>query len=277
MFGLTIYPPNHTNLSGKCIEPEKPPEMNAAAQHVEDTTRRSSDVIASVLVDEIKAGVLAVGVPLPTERELCDRFGASRPTVREALAQLHMRGYATAQAGHRPRAAKPSIEDILRGAGDLILDILGDAEAGAHLEQMRQFIEMGAAREAAVRADAVALSKLQQSLDLNGRAIGTPDFAATDIAFHRALVSVVGNPVMLSLHDIFVSGLIAQRPVREDAERHDRIAHDEHRAIYAAVLDGDAAIAVDVMEKHLARAYRNRLKAAASASAPATRSGNDVR
>jgi DNA-binding FadR family transcriptional regulator len=134
---------------------------------------------------------------------------------------------------------------------------------------MRQFVEMGAAREAAIRADAVSLSKLQEALERNGKAIGMPDFAQTDIAFHRALVSVVGNPVMLSLHDIFVSRLIAQRPTRDDAERHDRIAHDEHRTIHAAILDGDAATAVDVMEKHLARAYRNRLKAAVSASAPA--------
>lgn len=243
--------------------------MSAAARHAQEETRRNSDIIASAMIGEIKSGALLVGAPLPTERELCERFGASRPTVREALTQLQMQGYATSQAGHRPRAAKPSIEDILRGAGDLILDILGDAQAGAHLEQMRQFIEMGAAREAAIRADAVSLSKLQEALDRNGKAIGTPDFAETDIAFHRALVSVVGNPVMLSLHDIFVSGLIAQRPARTDAERHDRIAHDEHRAIHAAVLDGDAATAVDVMEKHLARAYRNRLKAAASASAPA--------
>lgn len=242
--------------------------MNAAIQRPNEETRRSSDIIAAALMAEIKSGELPVGAPLPTERELCDRFGASRPTVREALAQMQMQGYATAQAGHRPRAARPSIEDILRGAGDLILDILGDAQAGAHLEQMRQYIEMGAAREAAIRADAVALSNLQQALDLNGRAIATPDFAATDIAFHRALVSVVGNPVMLSLHDIFVSRLIAQRPARDDTERHDRIAYDEHRAIHAAILDGDAATAVDVMERHLARAYRNRLKAAASALAP---------
>ncbi|WP_127562601.1 FCD domain-containing protein [Nioella ostreopsis] len=249
--------------------------MTAAATPIDEidaantALRRSSDMIAEALVEEIKTGVLPVGATLPTERALCERFGASRPTVREALTQLQMQGYATAHAGHRPRAARPSLDDILRNAGDLILEILGDAEAGAHLEQMRQFIEMGAAREAAIRADAVALSKLQQALDVNAKAIGTPEFVETDIAFHRALVSVVGNPVILSLHDMFVSQLIAQRPAHDDAERHDRIAHDEHRLILAAVLDGDAATAVDVMDKHLARAYRNRLKAAALASAPA--------
>jgi DNA-binding FadR family transcriptional regulator len=233
-------------------------------------SRSGSVAIASTLISEIKEGALEVDAPLPTERELCDRFSASRPTVREALAQMQMQGYATAQPGHRPRAAKPSIDGILRGAGDLIRDFMGDVEAGAHLEQMRQFIEMGAAREAAARAGTVQLAKLQDALVRNGATIGTPDFAATDIAFHRALVTVVGNPVLLMLHDMFVSQLIAQRPATDDPEGHDRIAHEEHRAIHAAILDGDVASATEVMERHLARSFRNRLKAAALSDAAST-------
>ncbi len=229
--------------------------------------RISSAAIAGILIAEIKAGVLPVDAPLPTERQLCDRFASSRPTVREALGQMQMQGYVVAQAGHRPIAAKPSLDGILRGAGDLIRDLLGDAEAGAHLEQMRQFIEMGAAREAATRADSVQLAKLQEALARNGAAIGTPEFAATDIAFHRALVSVVGNPLLLMLHDMFVSRLIAQRPPTNDPAGHDRRSHDEHRAIHNAILDGDVAQATEVMASHLARSFRNRLKAAAQSDA----------
>jgi DNA-binding FadR family transcriptional regulator len=225
--------------------------------------RRGSAVIADALIAEIKDGTLPVDAALPTERELCDRFAASRPTVREALAQMQMQGYLTAQSGHRPRAARPSLDGILRGAGDLIRDLMGDAEAGAHLEQMRQFIEMGAAREAATRADTVQLAKLQDALDRNRAAIGTPDFAPTDIAFHRALVTVVGNPMILTLHDMFVSRLIAQRPATDDPAGHDRVAYDEHSAIHAAILDEDVATATEVMERHLARSFRARLKAAA--------------
>lgn len=230
-------------------------------------TRRGSAMIADALIAEIKAGALPVDAPLPTERDLCDRFAASRPTVREALTQMQMQGYATGQSGHRPRAARPSMDGILRGAGDLIRDLLGDAEAGAHLEQTRQFIEMGAARAAASRPDTVQLSKLQAALAENEAAIGTVDFAATDIAFHRVLVTAVGNPVILTLHDIFVSRLIAQRPATKDPEGHDRVVFGEHSGIYGAVLDGDVATATEIMEQHLARSFRNRLKAARRADA----------
>jgi DNA-binding FadR family transcriptional regulator len=222
--------------------------------------KRTSDLISETLIDEIRAGTLPLDEPLPTERALCERFAASRPTVREALAQMQMRGYATPGAGRRPRAMRPTLTSILRGVGEQIRDTLGDMESGAHLEQMRQFIETGAAREAATRSDNIHLSKMQSALEDNYRAIGSADFARSDIAFHRALVSVLGNPVILTLHDIFVQTMIATRPPTGDPERYDRIAYDEHRAIYQAILDKDAATAADVMDRHLARSYRARLK-----------------
>lgn len=231
--------------------------------------RSAPDAIAEALIGEIRSGGLAAGTPLPPERELCERFDASRPTVREALALMQMRGFLDAGGGRRPRTTRPSLQTILLAAADHIRDLMGDAEGGAHLEQMRQFIETGAAREAAMRRDRLQLARLQDALDRNEAAIGTARFAETDIAFHRALVSIVGNPVILTLHDMFVSAMLAQRPPVDDPARYDAIAHDEHRAIYEAVLGGDVIAATDVMDRHLARSYRARLKAPKSGLAPA--------
>lgn len=228
-------------------------------------TRRASDAIAEALIGDIRAVRIEIGQPLPTERDLCERFRASRPTVREALAQLQLRGYATAEAGHRPRAARPSLEAILRAAGDNLRDILGDEESAVHLEQMRQFIETGAAREAAAKADNLKVTKLRAALERNFEAIGTDRFAQTDIAFHRVLVSVVGNPVILALHDMFVSGLLAGRPRSENTAENHRVSYEEHRAIYEAVLDGDVIRATEVMDRHLERSYRTRLASPRSA------------
>lgn len=230
---------------------------------------RMPDVIASALIGEIRRGDIAQGQPLPPERELCERFDASRPTVREALAQMQMRGFLDAGGGRRPRASSPSLQTILHSAAGQFRDLLGDSESSAHLEQMRQFIETGAAREAAMRGDRIQIARLRDALDHNGAAIGTARFAPTDIAFHRALVSIVGNPVILALHDMFVSDLLAQRPPVDDPASHDRVAHDEHRTIYEAVLNGDVMTATDVMDRHLERSYRARLKALKSGNLPA--------
>lgn len=229
-----------------------------------ENVTRMPDLIASELIEEIRRGDIAQGQALPPERELCDRFDASRPTVREALAQMQLRGFLDAGGGRRPRASRPSLQTILHSAAGHIRDLLGDAESDAHLEQMRQFIETGAAREAAIRGDRVQIARLQDALEYNEETIGTPRFAETDIAFHRALVSIVGNPVILTLHDMFVSGLLAQRPPVEDPARHDAIAHEEHRAIYSAILNGDVMAATDVMDRHLERSYLARHRAAKS-------------
>jgi DNA-binding FadR family transcriptional regulator len=222
--------------------------------------RRAADGIAEALVADIRAGRLTVDEPLPTERALAERFGASRPTVRAALGQLAARGYLTGEPGHRPRAARPSLVAVLAAARDHVREILGDAESGAHLEQMRQFIESGAARAAATRADPLHMARLNATLEANFAAIGTPDFPRTDVAFHRALVSAVGNPVILTLHDMFVSALLAQRPAQPDQPAHDRVAYGEHRAIYQAILAADAETAAAVMDAHLARSWRARLR-----------------
>ncbi|MDG1117841.1 MAG: FCD domain-containing protein [Flavimaricola sp.] len=233
----------------------------APADNAVHGSRGAADTIAQSLVEAIRSGDILDDQPLPTERELCDRFDASRPTVREALAQLQLRGYVSGGQGRRPRATRPSLASILRGAGDHLREVLGDNESAAHLEQMRHFIETGAAREAATRADTIRIAKLRDTLDRNFEAIGTPAFPTTDIAFHRALVAVLGNPVILTLHDMFVSDMLAKRPHLNDRLSHDQIVYEEHRQIYQAILDSNPQIATDVMDRHLARSYRSRLAA----------------
>jgi GntR family transcriptional regulator len=55
--------------------------------------------LRQILADEIANGVFAVGGKFPTEYELCERFGVSRHTVREALRALEDQGLLARQAG----------------------------------------------------------------------------------------------------------------------------------------------------------------------------------
>lgn len=217
--------------------------------------------IAADMIERIKSGDFQVGDPLPPERELCEAYDASRPTVREALSLMQMRGFVSLGGGKRPRAAKPSLDRVLASAAEHICDILGDAETGAHLEQMRRFIETGAASGAAERASSIQLAKMRAALEANLRAIGTDDFAATDVAFHRAIVDVIGNPIILTLHDMFVSSLLAQRPEVQDRQKHDEMIYEEHRQIYEAILDNQIDQASALIDHHLLRSYKSRLTA----------------
>lgn len=55
--------------------------------------------VADVLIDEISMGSFPIGSMLPTELELCERFGVSRYTVREALRRLEEMGLVMRRQG----------------------------------------------------------------------------------------------------------------------------------------------------------------------------------
>ena len=226
---------------------------------MDEDSRISAQGIAALLADEIRKGVIPAGTALPTERSLCERFSVSRPTVREALLALQIRGFATGGSGKRPRAALPSLGMILQETGQHLRDALGDTRTGAYLEQMRQFVEAGAVREAARHASAAQIGQLKAALEANHAAIGTPAFTRTDIGFHQALVSVLANPVIDTLHGLFLAEALALRPDAPDRTAADHASYAEHLGVFHAILAGDATRATELIDAHLSRSYRERM------------------
>ncbi|MEU7191687.1 GntR family transcriptional regulator [Streptomyces sp. NPDC045369] len=64
--------------------------------------------IAAVLTAEIERGDLLPGRPLPSEKELTERFGVARNTARSALAVLRERGLVFTVSGRGTYVAEPS-------------------------------------------------------------------------------------------------------------------------------------------------------------------------
>jgi GntR family transcriptional regulator len=79
--------------------------------------------LAQTLIHEIETGRYPVGELLPTEYELCEQFGVSRFTVREAIKQLLQLGLVDRQpgVGTRVRFARPSREyrQVMQRLADL--------------------------------------------------------------------------------------------------------------------------------------------------------------
>jgi GntR family transcriptional regulator len=70
--------------------------------------------LREILLDLIESNELSIGAAIPSERELCQRFGLSRMTVRQAVDQLVSEGRLHRVAGKGTFVARPKIEMALR-------------------------------------------------------------------------------------------------------------------------------------------------------------------
>lgn len=79
--------------------------------------------LAQTLTSEIEDGRYPIGSLMPTEFDLCDQFGASRFTVREAIKRLVQSGMVSRQAGVGTRvlgmSRPPAYRQVMEGLSDL--------------------------------------------------------------------------------------------------------------------------------------------------------------
>lgn len=212
--------------------------------------------IANVLAEEVHGGILEVGAMLPSERDLCDRFGVGRTTIREAVKSLEAMQLVELRKGFRPRIVYPTLTQLLGSISAASGLFFRGTEGGAHMEQARLFLETSLARYAAQSATPAQIGKMVAAIERADRALDDlPAFRVADVEFHRALAEVPGNPIFVALHDAFVGGLMLARPGPRDVISHNRRSNDEHKGVVQAIIAQDADAAVAILTKHLTRNY----------------------
>jgi len=208
--------------------------------------------VIAYLKGAIERGELKAGDQLPPERELAQRFGVSRPTVRSVLKTLSAMGVVQIRqgAGTFMTAGPPTLDSAP-------LSYLA-ALHGFTRQQMfeaRIALEVTVASLAAERATADTLIAISEATTAMFASLDQPDlFLDYDIQFHRAIAAAARNPVLAAMVDM-VSAMFLH--VRRQTIGHAtdlKIAADEHRAIYLAIRANDAATAREAMSSHLRRA-----------------------
>lgn len=143
------------------------------------------------LVDGIRAGAAPPGTRLPRDIELAERFGVSRPVVREAIDLLRRAGIVDVRRGNRGGAFVRS----LAIPTELLTERtrLGREEIRQLLEA-RRTVETTCALLAAERgtvADLAELDALAHGLDATREA--PEDFIELDVRFHLRLAALSDN------------------------------------------------------------------------------------
>ena len=111
---------------------------------------RVADKVAAQLKLAISSGAIKVGERLPSERELAEQMGVSRPSVREALQKLEILGMVQAIQGGGT-VVKNLTEQEIRTPIEIVLG--EDRQKVVELTEVRACMESWAAREAAMEKD----------------------------------------------------------------------------------------------------------------------------
>jgi DNA-binding FadR family transcriptional regulator len=221
-------------------------------------TRVSIGRISEVIVDQvrllIRQGQLSAGDRLPSERELCERFGVSRVTVREALRVLEANGLVEIRVGARGGAfvTAPSSRMVGEGIADLItLATLSAVE----VTEARMVFELGIVPLVCERATERDIEDLYEICDRSSAALRDDDYPLELSAeWHTRYAQTAHNRAVAmlveSLHGPLVLSL---ERAREVAPLHGRRGVEEHRALVDAIAARDAAAADALMRTHLAR------------------------
>lgn len=221
----------------------------------------SRDTYSHQVADSLRQFVMAEnlrpGDMLPSTAELADRYGVSRPVIREALKSLEGRG----------------LIQLIKGKGAVVcavdrsqldsyferIEYLHE-DAIRELLEVRRALETHAAGEAARRAtpeDIVALGELVEQM--RSSLSDLERYADLDVNFHMRVVGMTGNAVLgmlvgsirESLRRSILTGL-QQRASTEELEEVQRF----HEDALSAIRNGDPAEARRAMDAHFDAAVR---------------------
>lgn len=154
---------------------------------------RPAELIESRLINAIVDGEFPINSTLPPERELAQRLGVTRPTLREALQRLARDGWLEIHHGKATRVRDYWHEGNLAVLGAIARhqDHL-PPDFVPNLLQVRELLAPAYARLAVKRAAKNLAKFLESYQDL----ADTPDvFAKADWEVHQYLTIESGNPV----------------------------------------------------------------------------------
>jgi DNA-binding FadR family transcriptional regulator len=218
--------------------------------------RKLSHEVVERLLSRIESGEIAPGDPLPSERELMEAYQVGRPAIREALQSLERWGLVTITHGERARLVVPTAGNLLAQVQEGARHLLrSEPHSLDHLKDARLFLETGMARLAAQRATPEGVAALRARLDDQREALThLEDFLDLDMAFHRELALLSGNPIFPAIIEAMFGWLAAFYRSLVRAPGAELLTLAEHERILAAIEAGDPEAAATAMGDHLTRA-----------------------
>ncbi|AXI45038.1 GntR family transcriptional regulator [Sulfitobacter sp. SK012] len=219
------------------------------------TPEKLSAAVVRQIEELILRGILRPGERLPSERELAERLGVSRPSLRDAIGQLQETGLLSSRAG-----AGAYVADVLGSAfSPALLDLFGrhDEAVFDYLSFRRDLEGLAADRAARLGSDTdlKVVAAVFAKMEAAHAKRASDEEATLDAQFHMAIIEASHNVVMLhmmrSMYELLRGGVFYNRKVMFSQSTTRSTLLDQHRAINDALQARDAAGARTAVEAHL--------------------------
>lgn len=218
---------------------------------------RAHELVVQAIEDQIMSGALAVGDPLPPERELASRLEVSRAGVREAVRVLEGQGVLRARVGSGADAGT-FVAALPDGALTRFLR-LHVALANYPLSDVmdaRVTLERSSVALAARNADEAALAAIDEVLQRGSAPdISPEEFNDADTAFHVAIAEAGGNRLVssmtIAIRESLSSHILHSLNGHPDWAGLAARLHAQHQELFDAITRHDAVAAADLAEQHI--------------------------
>jgi DNA-binding GntR family transcriptional regulator len=209
-----------------------PPVLRDGARKTRDMTW----TVYSSLRESILNGTLPPGESL-SQVQLASQLGVSRGPLREAVRMLQREGLVEAEVNRRGRVSSFSIDDLEQLYAMRIVN-----ESLAIRINVPRFTkrDIDALRGCLRRMEALAGHDLRQ-------------WQGVDREFHFTLLAHAGDRLMRTIRELYDHADRYRWLYIKGVPRALSIAADEHKAIFEASVEGDAALAAAHLARHLAR------------------------
>ena len=197
--------------------------------------------------DLLSRGVLQWGTKLPPERELAQKFGVSRVSLRHALKALELFGIITQRVGDGTYLS-PDPSKVLEPALDFLL--LVDDISPLDVVDTRLMVEPELAASAARNARAENVDEIGSILDSMRKEREEEKLIALDLAFHNAIFKASGNRLAAGIFSILhrsMHNCIGVTSKLVDWEH----TISFHEPIYIAIRERNEEAARQAMRMHL--------------------------
>jgi GntR family transcriptional regulator, transcriptional repressor for pyruvate dehydrogenase complex len=221
------------------------------------SSNRMSEAIVEQIRGLIRSEQLRPGDRLPSERDLGERMGVSRVTVREAMRVLEAGGLIEIRVGARGGAIVTSPDSSKLGAG--LADLIGLSPlTAAEVTEARQVFELGIIPLAVTRATEQDIVELREMVAQHQAALKRGEYnMQMSAAFHVRVAACTHNAAIEMLVQSFHGPLLMSlREAQVAAPLMGVRGTNEHHEFVEAVARRDVEEAEQIMRTHLDRTAR---------------------